>query len=121
MSEHKKRRGHNLRQIRALTSVQNEYMLRVGISSEWSNKMIHKTAIMLKALAFYTSADPATIGEVAKSSKYSKSTVRRLLQQLCNWGYVSSDKVDYKSTGKNVYWMTDEGRIWLSDYRSFPF
>lgn len=81
--------------------------------------MVHKTALVLKAVRLYEVFEdrPATIGEVAKRTGYSKSTVRRILTQVANWGLLKCAKIEYKSTGKRVYWTTDEGRIWLSDYR----
>lgn len=81
--------------------------------------MIHKSALCLKAVRLYNLFHDrgATIGEVSKRIGYSKSTTRRVLIQLVNWGYLSFEMEEYKSTGRRVYNMTEEGYIWLADYR----
>lgn len=82
--------------------------------------MLHKTALILKTVRmfwdFYSRG--STIGEIAKRIGYSKSTVRRMMTKLVEWGYVTHEKADYKSTGKNVYTITAAGIEWVSDYRS---
>lgn len=73
---------------------------------------------VLQVLAAYThSESKLTVGQVADHVNFSKSTVRRALQLFANWGLVCDEWKEYKSTGKRVFYITDEGRITLSGYR----
>ena len=73
---------------------------------------------VLRVLAFFTnSTSKMTVGEVSKRVTFSKSTVRRAMNIFNQWGYVESNWEDYKSTGRKVFSITDEGRIALSEMR----
>lgn len=50
-----------------------------------------------------------TVGELSRYTKIAPSTVRRRLQMARKSRLVDSEYVGYKSTGKQVFWLTEEG------------
>lgn len=56
----------------------------------------------------------STIGEISRSTKIPYSTVKRRLDQAYNSGYVQCEIVSYKTTGKWVFWLTDEGKDFIA-------
>jgi DNA-binding PadR family transcriptional regulator len=51
-----------------------------------------------------------TVGELAKACKTSYSTMRRTLMFAQKHGLVSCEAVAYKTTGKYIFSLTDEGK-----------
>lgn len=82
--------------------------------------MLHKVMVVLKTLQAQqiVSGEKVTIGEISRMSKIPKTTVRRLLGIAENSNLVDCETVNYKSTGKRVFWITATGGQWLDGYRS---
>ena len=57
-----------------------------------------------------------TIGQFSRRTGMPYSSVRRYLEELVNEGYVGTQCIKYKSTGKNIFWLTSKGFKWISPY-----
>lgn len=81
--------------------------------------MLHKVMIVLRAMRalYFKIWRKMSIGEISRAAKIPYSTTRRLLDKAFNSDLVDCEIVDYKSTGKRVFWLTDKGIDWLASYR----
>lgn len=61
-----------------------------------------------------------SVGEVSRYNKIPYSTLRRILTKAEKNGLVRSELVDYKKTGKIVFWVTDKGEEFLKQFRELP-
>lgn len=57
----------------------------------------------------------STVGELSKECKIPYSTTKRRLIMAEKSGLVEWELVDYKSTGKRVFWLTEKGLDWVSN------
>lgn len=81
--------------------------------------MLHKVMFTLRTLRTFRfeGLQVATVGEIAKRAKMPYSSVRRYLQIARNSGLIDCEFLDYKATGKRVFWLTRKGIDWLNGYR----
>lgn len=68
-------------------------------------------------LVEWVNGEHPTVGQVAKASKAPYSTVKRYLEKAEKLNLVESGKVEYKTTGKRVYTLTERGHEFLSQFR----
>lgn len=78
------------------------------------------SVIRFASLAEWINGENPTIGQVSRYSHKPYSTVKRYLEKAEKLGLVESGKVEYKTTGKTVYALTEKGIEFLKSYRELP-
>lgn len=55
-----------------------------------------------------------TVGEVSRATKIPYSTVKRRLEMAEKNKLICSDVLPYKTTGKRVFWLSEDGVNWVA-------
>ena len=59
---------------------------------------------------------PVTIGQLSEKTKIPYSTLRRFLTTAENSNLVDCELQPYKSTGRRVFWLNEQGVEWLASW-----